>query len=127
MTPGKLAAIERAKAMAGPEYPTGDAVRGDFSFGSNGFLVTGIYRESGNSLRRLLFPELLKRKIVVGSNQVGVGIITPSWTKVQLKHYGIDHSPDIEPFKAKALLLTSVANGQVSPWYLSSSSYQLLR
>lgn len=78
MTPGKLAAIERAKAMAGPEYPTGDAVRGDFSFGSNGFLVTGISRKSANSLRCLLFPELMKSKKAIESIRVRGNVFRPS-------------------------------------------------
>lgn len=39
-------------------------------------------------------------------------IIDRPWIKAQLQHYGIDFSPDIDPFKAKALLLTSVAHGQ---------------
>ena len=101
--------------MAGPKYPAEDAVRGDFSFGSSGFLVNGIFRESGKALRCVLFPELMKSRKAMGSIRIGDSTITQSWTKAQLKHYGIHHDPDIDPFKAKALLLTSVANEQVSP------------
>lgn len=125
MTSAQLA-NERRRALAGPEYPTEDAVRGDFSFGSNGFLVNGISRDSGKALRRLLFPELMTSKKGVETRLVGVGIITTEWTKAQLKHYGIHHDPDIDSFKAKALLLTSVANGQVSTFLLIRISYQSL-
>jgi len=125
MASAKLASERRA--MTGPNYPTEDAIREDFSFGSNGFLVNGISRERGQSLRRLLFPELMTSKKAIESTRMKGNIytpswITPSWTKAQLKHYGICHDPDVEPFRAKALLLMSVANGQVSPWYTENFS-----
>ena len=100
--------------MAEPRYPTEDATQGPFSFGDSGFLVNNIFRESGKRLKRLLFPELLKREKARTSAEIDTSIIDRSWTKAQLQHYGIHFSPELDPFKAKALLLTSVAHGLVS-------------
>lgn len=109
--------------MTEPEYPRSDATQGPFSFGSSGFCVDGNFRESGTRLRRLLFPELLKSEKARNSAQVAADIVDKSWTKAQLQHYGINFSPDLDPFKAKALLLTSVAHGLVS----KSSSFSRFR
>ena len=100
--------------MTEPTYPTLDATQAPFSFGSSGFCVDGTSRESGTRLKRLLFPELLKRDPARNSAQVAASMIDRSWTKAQLQHYGINFSPELDPFKAKALLLTSVAHGLVS-------------
>ncbi len=100
--------------MTEPRYPAYDATQGPFSFGSSGFLIDNTSRESGKSLRRLLFPELLKNEKARQLARDDATIIDKPWIKAQLRHYGIDFSPDIDPFKAKALLLTSVAYGLVS-------------
>ena len=96
-----------------PTYPAWDATQAPFSFGSSGFCVDGIWRESG-SLKRLLFPELLRSEKARESAQLAASIVDRSWTMAQLQHYGINFSPELDPFKAKALLLTSVAHGLVS-------------
>lgn len=106
--------LARVGSMIEPSYPTKDAIQGPFSFGASGFLVNNISRASGKHLKRLLFPELLKRGKGRTSAQVDASIIGRSWTKAQLQHYGINFSPELDPFKAKALLLTSVAHGLVS-------------
>ena len=100
--------------MTEPEYPLWDATQGPFSFDSSGLCVDGMFRESGKRLKRLLFPELLKSEKARNSARVAIHIIDRSWTKAQLQHYGINFSPELDPFKAKALLLTSVAHGLVS-------------
>ena len=109
--------------MTEPEYPVGDITQGPFSFGSSGFCVDGTCRESETRLKRLLFPELLRSGKARDSAQVAATIIDRSWTKAQLQHYGIDFSPELDPFKAKALLLTSVAHGLVG----KSTSSSLIR
>ena len=105
--------------MTEPEYPAWDATQGPFSFGSSGFCVDYICRESEKRLRRLLFPELLG-EMGRDSAQFNTSIIDRSWTKAQLQHYGINFSPELDPFKAKALLLTSVSHGLVSKFTSSS-------
>ena len=109
--------------MTEPRYPTGDATQGPFSFGASGFRVGHTCRESGTRLRGFLFPELLKSEKARNSAQVAASIIDRTWTKAQLQHYGINFNPELDPFKAKALLLTSVAHGLVS----KSTSVSLLR
>ena len=100
--------------MTEPSYPVWDATQGPFSFGSSGFSVDGTFRESRTRLKRLLFPELLKSEKARNSAQVAASIVDRPWAKAQLQHYGINFSPELDPFKAKALLLTSVAHGLVS-------------
>ena len=101
--------------MREPEYPAGDRMRGPFSFGSSGFHIDYIFRESGPSLRRMLFSEFLKNKETRKlAERDASRLIDPSWIKAQLQYYAIEFSPDIDPFKAKALLVTSVAHGLVS-------------
>lgn len=104
---------EEGKMME-PRYPAEDATQGPFSFGSSGFQIDYTSRESGPRLRRLLFPELLRNKKARKLAQDDASMIDRPWFKAQLQHYGIDFSPNIDPFKAKALLLTSVAHGLVS-------------
>ncbi len=100
--------------MTKPRYPVCDATQGPFSFGSSGFSIDHTFRESGKRLRRLLFSELLKTEKARKSARDDATVIDRRWIKAQLRHYGVDFSPDIDPFKAKALLLTSVAYGLVS-------------
>lgn len=100
--------------MSEPRYPTGDATQGPFSFGPSGFCVDYTCRESGASLRKKLFPELLKNEKARKSAQDDARTIDRSWIQAQLQHYGIHFSPTLDPFKTKALLLTSVAHGLVS-------------
>lgn len=109
--------------MTKPEYPASDVTQGPFSFGSSGFRVDATCRESETRLKRLLFPEVLRSEKVKNLAQVAAGIVDRSWTKAQLQHYGIDFSPELDHFKAKALLLTSVAHGLVS----KSTSSSLIR
>lgn len=97
-----------------PRYPAEDATQGLFSFGASGFLVNNNFRESGKSLKRLLFPELLKSDKARTSARDDASTIDNSWTKAQLQHYGISFNPELDSFKAKALLLTCVAHGLVS-------------
>ena len=104
--------LNKEGPMTEPEYP--DATQGPFSFDSSGFYIRDASRESGPRLRRLLFPESLKNKKAKKSAQDDASIIDRPWIKAQLQYYGIHFSPDIDPFKAKALLLTSVAHGLVS-------------
>lgn len=111
--PSTLGPVEEG-SMTEPRYPTEDATQGPFSFGASGFLVNDTFRESGKRLKRLLFPELLKREKARTPAQVDTSTIGRSWTRAQLHHYGINFSPELDPFKAKALLLTSVAYGLVS-------------
>ena len=101
-------------SMAEPRYPVHDAMQGIFSFGASGFQVNHISRESGKRLRKLLFPELLKNEKARKLARDDASIIETPWVKAQLQHYGVDFKPDIDPFKAKALLLTSIAYGLVS-------------
>ena len=108
--------------MAEPRYPAEDATQGPFSFGSSGFCINEIHRESGKSLKRILFPELLNSEKARKSAQDDASMIDRPWIKAQLQYYGIDFSPNIDPFKAKALLLTSIAHGLVSESMLVSSS-----
>ena len=106
--------------MSEPRYPTGeDATHGPFSFGSSGFCVNYTRRESGAYLRKKLFPEFLKSEKARKSVQDDGFNIDRSWVQAQLQHYGIYFSPTLGPFKAKALLLTSVAHGLVSHLFLA--------
>lgn len=101
--------------MTEPRYPTEGATQGPFSFGSSGFCINDTWRENGKFLKRILFPELLKSEKAKKSAQDDASMIVDRpWIQAQLQHYGIDFSPDIDPFKAKALLLTTVAHGLVS-------------
>ena len=109
--------------MTEPKYPAWDVTQGAFSFGSSGFRVDDTCRESEARLKRLLFPELLRSEKARNSAQVAASIVDRSWTKAQLQHYVIDFSPELDHFKAKALLLTSVAHGLVS----KSTSSSLIR
>ena len=97
-----------------PRYPTNGSKQGPFSFDSSGFTVSHIARESGKSLRKILFPELLATKTARELAEKDASIITASWAKAQLHHYGIEFKSDLDPYKVKALLLTSVAHGLVS-------------
>lgn len=97
--------------MIEPRYPAEDATQGPFSFGSSGFQIDYTSGESGPRLRRLLFPELLRNKKARKLAQDDASMIDRPWIKAQLQHCGIDFSPNIDPFKAKASLLTSVAHG----------------
>ena len=97
-----------------PRYPTNGPKQEPFSFDSSGFRVSRIARESGKSLKKLLFPELLATEIARKSAKKDASIITAPWVKAQLHHYGINFKPDLDPFEAKALLLTCVAQGLVS-------------
>lgn len=96
-----------------PKYPARDVTQGPFSFGSSGFYINYICRQGGTRLRRLLFSESLDNEEARQAAQHTVSIIDKSWIKAQLQHYGIHFSPDLDPFKTKALLLTSVAHGLV--------------
>ncbi|KAF6220216.1 hypothetical protein HO133_003348 [Letharia lupina] len=98
-------------SMTEPSYPIEDATQGPFSFGSSGFHINYTCRESVTRLKKLCFPELLKSEKARKSAQNDASMIDRPWIRAQLQHYGIDFSPDIDPFKAKALLLTSVAQG----------------
>lgn len=104
-----------------PRYPTENISQGPFSFGASGFLINDIFRESGTHFKKLLFPETLRSEKARKSAQDDASVIDISWIKAQLQHYGINFSPDIDYFKAKALLLTSVAYGLVSRFRLTSS------
>lgn len=108
--------------MTEPRYPCKDATQGPFSFGSSGFHIKNIYRESGSSLKKILFPELLKSEKARNSARDDACIIDRYWINTQLQHYGIDFGPNLDPFKAKALLLTSVAHGRVRGIVLVNSS-----
>ena len=108
--------------MTEPRYPRDDAKQGPFSFGSSGFHINYTCRESVTSLKKLCFPELLKSEKARKSAQHDASINDEPWIKAQLQHYGIDFKPDIDPFKAKALLLTSVAHGLVSKHTLGNST-----
>ena len=105
--------------MSKPRYPTEDATQGPFSFGSSGFCIGYTRRASGASLRKMLFPELLKREEARKLAQDDACMIDKSWVQAQLQHYGIHFSPTLDAFKAKALLLTSVAHGLVSELFLA--------
>ena len=105
--------------MSEPRYPTEEATQGPFSFGSSGFCIGYTCRESGTSLRKKLFPELLKSEKARKLAQDDACMIDSSWVQAQLQHYGIQFSPTLGPFKAKALLLTSVAHGLVSQLFLA--------
>ena len=97
------------------KYPTQDATYGNFSFGSSGFHINSLHRESGRSLRRILFPEFLKSKKARDiAKRNASSSVNLHWIKAQLQFYGIDFTVNIDPFKAKALLLTSIAHGLVS-------------
>ena len=100
--------------MTKPRYPRWGATQGPFSFGPRGFRVDHKCCESAAHLKRLLFPELLKSDKARISARAAASRIDRAWTKAQLRHYGINFSPELDPFKAKALLLTSVAHGLVS-------------
>ena len=100
--------------MSKPRYPIEHATQGAFSFGSSGFCIGYTRRESGASLRKKLFPELLKSEKARKLAQDDACMIDRSWIQAQLQHYGIHFSPTLDPFKAKALLFTSVAHGLVS-------------
>ena len=100
--------------MTKPRYPNEDATQGPFSFGASGFRINDTFRESGKCLKRLLFPESLKSEKARKSARNDASMIDRPWIKAQLQHYGIEFSPNIDPLKAKALLLTSVAHGLVS-------------
>ena len=107
--------------MTEPSYPARDATQGAFSFGASGFHINETFRERGQNLRRLLFPESLKSKKARMSALNDASVISIPWIKAQLQYYGIDFSADTDPFKAKALLLTSVAHGLVSTSVLRDS------
>lgn len=100
-------------ASDGPRYPTEDIIQGPFSFGPCGFLVNQIPRESAKSLKRLLYPEMFTESRTTKLIQDDDTVIDASWIEAQLQHYGIQCRPDIGPFKAKALLLTSLSHGLV--------------
>ena len=108
--------------MSEPRYPTEDATHDPFSFGASGFCIGYTRRESGASLRKILFPELLKSEKARKMAQDDACMIDRSWIQAQLQHYGIQFSPTLDPFKAKALLLTSVAHGLVSNFVSSDCS-----
>ncbi|KAL8763133.1 MAG: hypothetical protein Q9194_007416, partial [Teloschistes cf. exilis] len=95
----------------GPRYPTEDIKQGPFSFGPCGFLFNQIPRESAKSLKRLLYPEMYTESSTTKLTQDDDTVIDASWIEAQLQHYGIQYHPDIGPFKAKALLLTSLSHG----------------
>ena len=105
--------------MSEPRYPTEDATLGPFAFGASGFSIGYTRRESGASLRKKLFPELLESEKARKLAQDDACMINRSWIQAQLQHYGIQFSPTLDPFKAKALLLTSVAHGLVSILFLA--------
>ena len=97
-----------------PVFPAGGSRHGCFSFNFNGFNVFQITRESGKTLRALLFPELLVSKQEKESAEQKAAIITRTWVAAQLSHYGLEYPPDGDPFRAKAELLSAVAAGLVS-------------
>ena len=104
-----------------PKYPEEDATQGPFGFGSPlGFEHSGFYagyyyhRETGAHLKKILFPELVKNEKARNQAQRDAWVISGPWVKAQLQFYGIHFDPDLDFFKAKALLLTSVAYGLVS-------------
>ena len=101
-------------SMSKPDSPTEDATQTPFSFGPSGFRINYVCRESVTRLRKLCFPEELKSEKARKSARHDGSIMDRPWIKAQLQHYGIDFSPNIDPFKAKALLLTSIAHGLVS-------------
>ena len=97
-----------------PRYPRDDATQGPFSFEASGFAINRTHRETVTRLEKLLFPESLKSERARKQARDDASMIDKPWIKAQLQHYGIDFSPDVDPFKAKTLLLTSVAHGLVS-------------
>lgn len=101
---------DQDSSITKPEYPTKDAQQGPFSYGASRFHINYIFREDGDSLRRLLFPELFEGKH--GTHEYNPVVDTP-WVEAQLQYYGIHFNSGIDGFKAKALLLTSVAYGLV--------------
>lgn len=101
-------------SLAEPQYPTDSANEGPFSFNASGFQVYGYSRKSYRILRRLLFPEMIKRKRAMESLQEQLDTISTGWITAQLKHYGIDWEADLSHYKLKARLLTAFANGEVS-------------
>ncbi|KAL9575921.1 MAG: hypothetical protein Q9212_007560, partial [Teloschistes hypoglaucus] len=98
-------------ASDGPRYPTEDIKQGPFSFGPCGFLFNQIPRESAKSLKRLLYPEMFTESSTTKLIQDDDTVIDACWIEAQLEHYGIQCRPDIGPYKAKALLLTSLSHG----------------
>ena len=108
--------------MSKPRYPTGYATQDPFSFGASGFCIGYTRRESGATLRKKLFPELLKSEKDRKLARDDACMIDRSWIQAQLQHYGIQFSPTLDPFKAKALLVTSVAHGLVSNFLSSDCS-----
>lgn len=106
--------------MTEPKYPTEDITQGVFSFNSMGFLVDDFRRETAKSLRRVLFPEFTVRERALNSACVEAArTISKDWIVAQLQHYAIEVNPEIDGYKAKALLVTSVAHGLVSNVFLA--------
>jgi len=81
--------------MTEPEYPRNGAWQDPFHYGSGGFCVNDHRRETATSLRRRLFPDLMKRKRDVPMNQDDTSVDFEDWVEAQLEHYGIDFSPDM--------------------------------
>ncbi|KAL8871082.1 MAG: hypothetical protein Q9174_003013 [Haloplaca sp. 1 TL-2023] len=92
-----------------PKSPT----EGFFEYSHDEFTVFMNYpRESHRELERLLFPEFIKcseRRLVAQTD--ARDILNRDWVEAQLRHYDILFPPDLDSFKMKALLVTSVAHG----------------
>ena len=100
--------------MQKPDWPNRDETEGPFSYGSCNFNVDTYYRENEKELKRLLFPETLQSDTAMQTAYRDADLATTTWIKAQLLHYGISFDPEIDTYKAKALLITSVAHGLVS-------------
>lgn len=108
------------RRMTAPVYPKEDITQGIFSFDSMGFCVNDFRRETAKSLRRVLFPEFTVSEKALNSACVEAArTMSKDWIIAQLQHYAIEVNPEIDRYKAKALLVTSVAHGLVSNVFLA--------
>lgn len=106
--------------MTEPSYPNEHISQGVFSFDSTGFHVNYFHRETAKSLRRILFPEVTVSENALKSAWAKAARrISTDWIIAQLQHYAIEFNPEIDAYKAKALLVTSVAHGLVSNVFLA--------
>ncbi|KAL8650572.1 MAG: hypothetical protein Q9226_005091 [Calogaya cf. arnoldii] len=95
--------------MREPSYPDEDITQGVFLFDSLGFYANYFQRETTKSVRKILFPEFTLSENAL--KRAKVEVFCKDWIIAQLQHYAIEVNPEIDEYKAKALLATSVAHG----------------
>ncbi|KAL8727671.1 MAG: hypothetical protein Q9166_005907 [cf. Caloplaca sp. 2 TL-2023] len=99
------------RVLTKPSYPSLGVTQGIFAFGSSGFHINFMTREKPKYLKKMLFPEMIgDRNARKSAYDDAANLIDESWVKAQLQHYGIEFNPDINAYKAKALLMTCVAH-----------------